>query len=164
MHLEHQKWNLFLIAGIAIIQVLYCAYHFLCVIRQDNKVIYRNLDSKIFAVGGLGAVLLSTRENMTFLMAFFPLCFSVILLIAYANVVAFFKRGITFSLLQNHQLPPDQRQVDSTFIDLAMRFEEMKSQKWVIEKGAQLEITKRGQIVSIVYSLCLKVLGIKPIG
>ncbi len=85
-------------------------------------------------------------------------------LLAYANFLAFVKRGITFSILHNHAQPPQARRPDRDFIALEERMDEMRGRGWVDRDGERWWLSARGQRVVRVRRALLRVLRIKVVG
>lgn len=85
-------------------------------------------------------------------------------LFAYANFLAFVKRGITFSILHNHAQPPHARRPDRDFIALEERMNEMSSRGWVDRDGGRWRLNARGHRVVRVRRRLLRLLRIEAVG
>jgi len=85
-------------------------------------------------------------------------------LFGYANFLAFVKRGITFSILQNHARPPGERRPDADFIFLEDRLEEMRGYGWVEADAAGWRLKAHGQRVVRIRRALLRWLGIEAVG
>jgi hypothetical protein len=83
---------------------------------------------------------------------------------AYANFLAFVKRGITFSILANHARPPRERRPDRDFIALEERLAEMHGHGWVEPRGPAWQLTDSGQRVVRVRRALLRALRIEAVG
>jgi hypothetical protein len=89
---------------------------------------------------------------------------TVTALFGYANMLAFLKRGITFSILSNHARPAHERRPDADFIALAERVAEMESHGWLRRQGAGLMLTDRGRRVLRLRRILLQLLRIEAVG
>jgi hypothetical protein len=85
-------------------------------------------------------------------------------LFGYANMLAFLKRGITFSILMNHARPAHSRRPDRDFINLAERVSEMRSHGWIEGDDNGWRLAESGRRVLRVRRLLLRALGIEAVG
>lgn len=82
----------------------------------------------------------------------------------YTNFLAFVKRGITFSIIHNHAMPPDARRRDRDFIALEDRLDEMKGHGWIANTDNGWALTPAGQRVVRIRRLLLRLLRIEAVG
>jgi len=85
-------------------------------------------------------------------------------LFAYYNMVAFIKRGVTFSILLNHARPARERRDDREFIDLELRLREMVENGWALREGEGYRLTRTGAAVAALTRLALRLLRADQVG
>lgn len=85
-------------------------------------------------------------------------------LFGYANALAFLKRGITFSILLNHQRPPNGRRPDEDFISLDERLDEMRRYGWLVREREEWTLTVVGRRAVRLRQWLLRVLATESVG
>lgn len=85
-------------------------------------------------------------------------------LFAYANFLAFVKRGVTFSILRNHAQPSSRRLRDDEFIAVDQRLEEMRGHGWIADGLGGWALTRQGRRVLDVRRGLLRLLRTETIG
>jgi hypothetical protein len=130
-------------------------------VSRKNTAVLAKIPAVLLAVILLGLLLRVERR-----LEFTAVASTVMLtaLFGYANLLAFLKRGITFSILINHARPWDQRRPDRDFITLADRIEEMQSHGWLERVEAGWRLTSSGRRVLHVRRALLRMLRIEAVG
>jgi hypothetical protein len=82
----------------------------------------------------------------------------------YANFLAFVKRGVTFSILSNHERTVADRLPDDEFIAIDDRLEEMRGHGWVRLVDGRWLLTAAGRRVASVRRVLMRLLRIEAIG
>ena len=82
----------------------------------------------------------------------------------YANFLAFVKRGVTFSILSNHERTVADRLPDDQFIAIDDRLEEMRGHGWVRLVESRWMLTAAGHRVASVRRVLMRLLRIEAIG
>lgn len=83
---------------------------------------------------------------------------------AYANALAFLKRGITFSIIHNHARPAAERRADTDFVAIDGRLQEMRGTGWVAVEGGRWRLTGRGRRVVQLRRRLLRLLRTEAVG
>lgn len=83
---------------------------------------------------------------------------------AYANFLAFVKRGVTFSILSNHTRPAAERLADHEFIAIDDRLLEMKRHGWAETRDGRWTVTAAGHRVARIRAWLMRILRIKAVG
>jgi hypothetical protein len=85
-------------------------------------------------------------------------------LFGYFNMLAFLKRGITFSILLNRTKPVGARRPERDFIALATRVDEMRGTGWLEGDDAGWRLSARGRRMLAIRRAILKALRIETVG
>lgn len=85
-------------------------------------------------------------------------------LFGYFNMLAFLKRGITFSILLNRTRPAGARRPERDFIALATRVDEMRSTGWLEGDESGWRLSARGRRMLAIRRAILKALQIETVG
>jgi hypothetical protein len=85
-------------------------------------------------------------------------------LFGYFNMLAFLKRGITFSILLNRTRPVGQRRPERDFIALAARVDEMRSTGWLVGDESGWRLSDRGRRMLALRRVILRLLQIETVG
>jgi hypothetical protein len=85
-------------------------------------------------------------------------------LFGYFNMLAFLKRGITFSILLNRTRPVGQRRPERDFIALAARVDEMRSTGWLEGDESGWRLSDRGRRMLALRRVILRLLQIETVG
>ena len=80
-------------------------------------------------------------------------------------MLAFLKRGITFSILLNRTRPVGERRPERDFIALAARVDEMRATGWLVgEDAAGWRLSDRGRRILAIRRAILRLLNIETVG
>ena len=85
-------------------------------------------------------------------------------LFGYFNMLAFLKRGITFSILLNRTRPVGERRPERDFIALAARVDEMRGTGWLEGDETGWQLSARGRRMLAVRRIILRLLNIETVG
>jgi len=83
---------------------------------------------------------------------------------AYANFLAFVKRGVTFSILSNHTRPPAERIPDAAFIAIDERLQEMRAHGWAEPRDTGWSLTETGHRIARLRERLIRLLKIEAVG
>jgi hypothetical protein len=89
---------------------------------------------------------------------------SLTALFGYFNMLAFLKRGITFSILLNRTRPVGERRPERDFIALAARVDEMRNTGWLEGDESGWRLSNRGRRILALRRLILRLLFIETVG
>lgn len=134
---------------------------FIAFSRQNDRVLAKLPPLVMLAVLVVGAANVESHRLEFVLMA---ACLIGAASFAYANFLAFVKRGVTFSILSNHTRPPRERIADEAFIAIDERLVEMRDHGWVEHAGGRWQLTKAGHRVVKLREWLMRVLRIEAVG
>ena len=108
------------------------ALDFIAVSRRNDAVLARRPIVVILVLLCAGTITVANDKLEFALMGLFLLGAAAF---AYANFLAFVKRGVTFSILSNHTRPPAERIPDAAFIAIDERLQEMRAHEDDLQAG-----------------------------
>ena len=115
-------------------------------------------------VSGLVFVVFVLRLNQSPEFAAIAVVVMLTALFGYFNMLAFLKRGITFSILLNRTRPVRERRPERDFIALAARVDEMRSTGWLEGDETGWQLSARGHRMLAVRRIILRLLNIETVG
>lgn len=133
------------------------------IVRRASASVGAKAPAIVIAIAGVGGLLAVSERRIEF--AALAITVMLTALFGYANFLAFVKRGITFSIIDNHARPQHERRPDRDFVALAERLDEMRGYGWIDGEGAGTRrLNARGQRVVRIRRALLRGLGIEAVG
>jgi hypothetical protein len=134
------------------------------VLARKNAHVVQKLPTGVVGLVFVSFVSFVLPSNLRLEFAGIGLVVMLTALFGYFNMLAFLKRGITFSILLNRTRPVGQRRPERDFIALAARVDEMRSTGWLEGDESGWRLSDRGRRMLALRRVILRVLQIETVG